>query len=237
MLSFKISFFNLSMNPFLPNFDSNFGRQETCWMMNKSIVTLQALMDDAAAYYINLKNTGAWKMEMSRNSQINALTTQLTELKTELGKLSASKGTPKLDEGKPTGGPARYSFELWRVEKVDNKAEHNMVERDGKTWYWCNRHKYNNKGVISNGMYVTHKPDGHDDWFARRKNGRKGGATALTSNKATGKPTTTPSVSNDSSALKLSLSKLLQAALVTTAGISEDQFKKIWAKACSALGN
>ena len=146
------------------------------------------------------------------------------------------KVPPKLDEGKPTGGPARYLFELWRVEKFDNKAEHNMVERDGKTWYWCDRHKYNNKGVISNGMYVTHKPDGHDDWFARRKNGRKGGATALTSNKATGKPTTTPSVSNDSSALKLSLSKLLQAALVTTAGISEDQFKKILAKACSANG-
>ena len=141
-------------------------------MMNKSIVTSQALMDDAAAYYINLKNTSAWKMEMSCNSQIIALTTQLTELKTKLGKLSASKGTPKLDEGKPTGGPARYLFELWRVEKVDNKAEHNMVARDGKTWYWCDRHKYNNKGVISNGVYVTHKPDEHDDWFARRKNGR-----------------------------------------------------------------
>jgi len=42
--------------------------------MNKSIVTLQELMDDVAPYYINLKNTGAWKMEMSRNSQIFALT-------------------------------------------------------------------------------------------------------------------------------------------------------------------
>ncbi len=211
-----------------------FGHQETRWMMNKSVVTSQALMDDTAAYYINLKNTGAWKMEMSCNSQIIALTTQLTELKIELGKLSASKGTPKLDEGKPTGGPAKYSFELWRVKRVDDKAEHNMVERDEKTWYWCDKHKYNNKGVISNGMYVTHKPDGHDDWLARRKNGRKGGAAASTSNKTTGKSTITPSVSNDSSALKLSLSKSLQAALVTTAGISKDQFKKIWAKECSA---
>ena len=105
--------------------------------MNKSIVTLQELMDDVAPYYINLKNTGAWKMEMSRNSQIVALTTQLTELKTEMSKLSASTGTPKLDEGKPAGGPAKYVFELWRLEKVANKAEHNMVERDGKTWYWC----------------------------------------------------------------------------------------------------
>ncbi len=82
-------------------------------------------------------------------------------------------------------------------------------------------------------MYVTHKPDGHDEWIARHKNGgKKGGATA----KTIAKPTVTPSVSNDSSA-KLSLSKLLQAALVTTAGISEDQFKKIWAEACNASGN
>ncbi len=51
------------------------------------------------------------------------------------------------------------------------------------------------------------------------------------------KPTTTPSVSNDSSASKLSLSKSLQAALVTTASITEDQFKKIWAEACNASGN
>jgi hypothetical protein len=176
-------------------------------------------------------------MEMSRNSQIIALTTQLTELKTEIGKLSPSKGTPKLNEGKPTGGPAKYILELWRLEKVEDKVEHNMIERDGNTWYWCNKHKYNNKGVAANGMHVTHKPDGHDDWVAKRNKGRKGGATASTLNRTAGKPATTPSVSNDSSALKRSLSKLLQAALVTTAGISEDQFKKIWAEACSASGN
>jgi len=39
-------------------------------------------MDDASAYIINPKNTGAWKIEISRNSQIIALATQLTELKT-----------------------------------------------------------------------------------------------------------------------------------------------------------
>ena len=205
--------------------------------MNKSIVTSQELMNDASAYFVNLKNTGSWKIELSRSSQIVALTTQLTELKTEFDKLSASNGTPKLDDGKPAGGPAKYIFELWRLEKVDNKNEHNMVERDGKTWYWCDKHKYNNKGVTTHGMYVTHKPDGHDAWMERRNKGRKGGAAASTGNNSAGKPTTTPSVSNDSSALKLSLSKSLQAALVTTAGITEDQFKKIWADACSASGN
>jgi len=86
-------------------------------------------------------------------------------------------------------------------------------------------------------MYVTHKPDGHQSWVDRRNKGRKPNATALTGNDPTDKPAVTPSVSNDSSASKLSLSKSLQAALVTTAGLTEDQFKKIWAEACSALGN
>jgi hypothetical protein len=39
------------------------------------------------------------------------LTTQLTELKTEFTASKASKGTPKLDDGKPAGGPAKYVFE------------------------------------------------------------------------------------------------------------------------------
>jgi hypothetical protein len=88
--------------------------------------------------------------------------------------------------------------------------------------------------VVSNGMYVTHKPDQHDRWVERRtKRNKRASNVALTDGKS--KPT--PPVSNDSSASKLSLSKSLQAVLVTTAGISEDQFNKIWADACSALGN
>jgi len=52
------------------------------------------------------------------------LTTQLTELKTEFAASKASKGdlkldTPKLDNGKLTGGPAKYVFDLWRLEKID----------------------------------------------------------------------------------------------------------------------
>jgi hypothetical protein len=111
-----------------------------------------------------------------------------------------------------------------------------MVERDGKTWYWCDKHKYNNKGVITNGMYVTHKPDGHDAWLVRRKKPTSGTSTAASAS-TSAKPAASASVLNESSAATLSLSKSLQAALVTTAGISEDQFKKIWNNACNASGN
>ena len=42
---------------------------------------------------------------------------------------------------------------------------------------------------------------------------------------------------SNASASKLSLAKSLQEALTTNAGLSEDQFNKIWADACSASGN
>ena len=204
--------------------------------MNKSRVTSQSLIDDASAYYVNLKNTGAWKTELLRNSQIISLTTQLLELKTEFTKLSASKAPAKQDEIVPTSGKPRYVFELWRVDKVNNKLEHSMIERDGKTWYWCDKHKYNGKnGAVSNGMYVTHKPDQHDSWFEqRKKKGKKGASTQASTDS---KSNETPATVTNNAASKLSLSKSLQAALVTTAGISEDQFNKIWADACSASGN
>jgi hypothetical protein len=54
---------------------------------------------------------------------------------------------------------------------------------------------------------------------------------------ATPKAPTPVSGSTDSSAVKLSLSKSLQAALATTAGLSADQFQKIWAEACNESGN
>ncbi len=134
----------------------------------------------------------------------------------------------------PTSEKPRYAFELWRLEKVDNKLEHKMVEHDDKTWYWCDKHTYNGKnGDASKGMYVTHKPNQHDRWVERRTKGnRRASKFASTDDK----PKPTPPVSNDSSASKLSLSKSLQVALVKTAGISEDQFNKIWADACSASG-
>ena len=61
-------------NEYLPaEFRLKFSRQETRWLMNKSIVTSQELMNDASAYFVNLKNTGSWKIELSRSSQIAAL--------------------------------------------------------------------------------------------------------------------------------------------------------------------
>jgi len=185
-------FLQLKQDSLPAEFRLEFGRQETRCMMNKAKITSASLMDDATAYFVNLKNMGTWKMEISRNTQIIALTTQISELETIVSKLShvkAPTGPSTTPLGTPgSAGTGNYSFELWRHEKVDSKAEHSMLERDGKSWYWCNQHTCNNKGVVIQGMYV-------------------------------------------------SLSKSLQAALVTTAGLSADQFQKIWSDACNELGN
>ncbi|MGL6008733.1 MAG: hypothetical protein ACRC1D_04680 [Culicoidibacterales bacterium] len=231
-------FLQLKHESLPPDFRLEFSRQETQWMMNKTRVTSQSLIDDASAYYVNLKNTGTWKTELARNCQIIALTTQISELKTEVSRLSAKAPAKQEETATPSDKP-KYVFELWRLEKVDNKLEHNMVQRDGKTWYWCDKHKHNGKnGVISNGMYVTHKPDQHDNWFARKSalySSKKGRTLAETSMNDKLNPTNA-SVSHNT-ASKLSLSKSLQAALVSTTGISEDQFNKIWSDACTASGN
>jgi len=212
-------------------------------MMNKAKITSASLMDDASAYFVNLKNTGNGKTEISRNTLIIALTTQITALETKVTKLSSAKAptghpaTPGGASGTPGGaGTCNYTFELWRLKKVDSKAEHSMIERDGKTWYWCDNHTYNNKGVVTQGMYVFHKPGAeHDAWRAKKDRFKKGGSKEhmVTAPKVP----TSATGSSDPSAAKLSLSKSLQAALVTTAGLSADQFQKIWADACSKLGN
>jgi hypothetical protein len=111
-----------------------------------------------------------------------------------------------------------------------------MIDWDGNTWYWCNNHTYNNKGVVIQGMYIFHKPGSeHDAWQAKKDQFKTGGPKNSTV--ITPKEPTSVSGLTDSSAAKLSLSKSHQAALVTKAGLSADQFQKIWAEACNELGN
>ena len=138
-------------------------------MMNKAKITSNSLMDDAATYFVNLKNTGNWKTDIARNTQIIALTMQISALESKVSKLSTdrtSNGQSATSSG-GTGASAfnsdTFIFELWYLEKVDNKAEHNMIERDGKTWYWSNNYMYNNKGVVTQGMYFFHKPGSEHD--------------------------------------------------------------------------
>ncbi len=89
-------FLQLKQESLPAEFRIEFGRQETPWMMKKAKIRSDSLMDDASAYFVNLKNMGNWKTEISRNTQIIALTTQISALETKVTKLSHVKA--------PTGG-------------------------------------------------------------------------------------------------------------------------------------
>jgi hypothetical protein len=226
-------------NETLPHdFKSEFTSLERRWQMDKEIVTSQSLMDDASTYYTNMVASGDWKSEVSKHSQIIALTTQIMELKKEFNEVKAAKNIIPTPSGSTPTGSGSNKFEQWRLEKVDNKEEFNMIVKDGKTYYWCDKHKFPLSNV--QGMYVFHKPTEHDAWQERKSalNGRRGGkkgekekAMTPASTLPVPKPSSTPS------AAKLSLAKSLQEALATTTGLTDDQFIKIWDKCCSASGN
>jgi hypothetical protein len=54
----------------------------------------------------------------------------------------------------------KLPFKNWRFTKVDYKAEFNFSEKDGKTYYWCEQHKYSSSET--QGMYAIYKPNEHD---------------------------------------------------------------------------
>jgi hypothetical protein len=66
-----------------------------------------------------------------------------------------------------TSGPGTNKFEQWHLEKINNEEEFNMIVKDGKKYYWCNKHKYPTSDV--QGMYVFHKPTEHESWLTTSK--------------------------------------------------------------------
>jgi hypothetical protein len=223
-------------------FHLEFERAEVKWLMNRENYTSESLMNEASLFALNLKSSGGWKIETNKHQQIIALTTQLNEMESKLANLTPKVGGPSLPKTIVNTGDTPYkgTFGLWCLKKVQSSEEHCMVERDGAKWFWCeDGHSFENKPC---GMYCIHKPgSGHVAWLGRKEKYKQAEAAKK------GKIIPTPSVtlpasnvatkSNIGEKSKLSLLKSLQSALMTTGGISEDQFKKIWADACASLEN
>jgi hypothetical protein len=219
------------------DFKSEFTSLERHWQMDKEYVTLQSLMANASSYYTNLVVSGNWKLEINKHAQIIALTTQILDLKSEISQVKTSTKSSG-DTGKVLCNK-NDNFQRWCLTKIDNGNKFNMVDKDSTKYYWCDKHKHPDSE--QSGMYVFHKPTDHDelkkkkDFFNSRKKGN-GKPTTTNEKLSTGPPSTTP-VASAASTSKLYLAKSLQEALTTTAGLSEDQFNRIWADACDALGN
>jgi hypothetical protein len=113
---------------------------------------------------------------------------------------------------------------MWRLTKVENGNEFNMIKEDGTKYYCCDNHKHPDREQL--GMYVFHRPTEHNAWKKKKDefNARKKGKSKSTpTDKKTpdGPPSTTPAAVSTASASKLSLAKSLQEALTMTARLSE----------------
>ena len=91
-------------------------------------------------------------------------------------------------------------------------------------------------------MYVFHKPTEHDAWKAHKDepNKKRGKKTNGTIPATAASSATVPSDAASTALTnvsKLSLAKSLQEILTTTAGLTKDQFQKIWQNCCDSLGN
>jgi hypothetical protein len=88
-------FIQLKHDSLPAEFRLEFACQETRWMMSKSNISYQGLIDDSSDYYVNLKYLGAWKVALFKNLQLIALITQISELKNKLSKLSTNSCSSK----------------------------------------------------------------------------------------------------------------------------------------------
>ena len=98
-----------------------------------------------------------WKISDSKDAKIIALTTKVEQLEKAFSTTKQPSGPSK-----PTQSSSR--IEDWRKVKTTYS-----VEKNGLTWWWCPKHKF--EGVFD-GLYVRHKPEDHDAW-QQRKDERK----------------------------------------------------------------
>ncbi len=125
------------------DFKSEFPALERHWQKGKEKVTSQSLMEDAGSYYTNMVASGDWKLEAGKNVQIIALATQISELKTAFNQIKIDKSAkPHGDDTPKQLRNLNDSFQMWCLTKVNNDKEFNMVKKEGKTYYWCDKHKH-----------------------------------------------------------------------------------------------
>ena len=210
---------------------------ETEWLLGNEVTSSQILMDEAQVHYDTLREGGLWKAEHSAKAQILTLTTTLHAMQTKLDALE-NKPQQQQQQQQPFPTKTQTTFDKWRLEKKESSEEYSMINRDGKRWYWCeDGHSFDGKAC---GMYCLHKPgDGHKKWQERKDSSRKKRDKSPSDNTSSTAATST-STGEDKKAgdeKKLSLASHLRAALVTQAGVSEDQFQQFWTNACKQSGN
>jgi hypothetical protein len=104
-----------------------------------------------------------------------------------------------------------YGVEKWCTEKNGDTIVH-----EGTTYTWCPHHKHPN-GHYSGLYYKDHSPSTHDKWRKTRRYKKSDEKTAA--------------VTDGSNKKKLTIANELKTAFATNLSVSEEDIKKIIAKA------
>ena len=165
------------------------------------------LISDAVTKYNNMVIRDTWKLEEPKNAKIAALTTQVKTLQDRIDSGQFQKKSDGNEKGNGYGkGKVKGDFQIqeWRLTKTLG----DKVEKEGKTWHWCDKQHNDGKG-----MYVRHHPDDHTDWLAAKKKSKDDKKGDKSDSKPNG---------------KLALSDNLKAAMVTKFKCSKDDAEKLW---------
>ena len=199
------------------------------WLMGREHIVSEDLIAEATLMYTNLEKKGAWIKSYSAKDQIIALTSKIMVLETKLEVTKVANPAPAQPRG-------RNNFDMWRLTKIENGEEHCKIVRGDRTYYWCeDGHSFDKKKC---GMYVFHKPGAeHIEWQKKKDESKTRKQASSDQGQKTDAQLKPSAGSTDTSAKRLSLSQHLKSALVTKAGLSDDQFQTIWDDACNQSGN
>ena len=178
------------------------------------------LIAESLTIYNNAVSANRWENKDPKDAKIMALTTQveqLVEAQKQFTALTTQKTEYKPLQAQGSRPGDFLSIKAWRMKKTEN-----TVTRDGKTWHWCPHHKQEGE---YDGLYVTHKPEEHDEWkknkfqFRRNKYAR--------SKKNDENKDDSKDEDEKDSDKKLTLNGNLKAALLTHCGLSGAQLEEI----------
>ena len=177
------------------------------------------LIAESLTIYNNAVSANRWEYSDPKDAKILALTTKVDQLeaKMQLAAHSTQKQTHRSFDSSnnngSAGGNSRYlTIDDWRKKKTET-----MIKRDGKTWYWCPKHVSPGNW---DGLYVTHKPEDHDEWAKNRNRFRKKDKNEDPQKK---EESVAAKPSEDEAEKSLALSNSLKAALLTRCDLSAAQ--------------
>ena len=107
-----------------------------------------------------------WEEKDPKDAKILVLTLRIDELIKQQEKwfalATSQKSNPRLKSLNNSQQKDKIQVIVeWRMTKTEE-----MLEKDGKTWYWCPKYVV---PVKYDGLYVTHKQEEHNNWKKMRE--------------------------------------------------------------------